>query len=261
MADRRVWCGWLGLVLLLTSGCGGDPAAKRVRDLCIANKPDSAYALAALILADEPRNMDVWCEFARAALEQSRNLAIEDSEQSVELLIQGAVICAAVHRNRQGELGEAWAHNARRATQEVWKQVNTVITTCGKQSGAALYLKQQRDRPTVPGMIGDPASRAHMRFEELRQESRYWIELAAVMGQFARLLPEASSETGNALFSQLDDALHTWSLELELDSRLTVPLHDKAAGRVVAAVEKAAGDLQELGYFMPGTILENGVFS
>lgn len=261
MAEGRVCCGLAGLFLLMLAGCGSHPTAQRIRDLCVADKADSAYILAQYSLTDQPRNMDVWREFARAALERSRDLAIEEPDQSVEFLVQGALVCAAVNTRREGKLDEAWERITRQAMQEVWKQLNTVIVTCSKQSGAALFLKQQRDRPTVQGMMGDPVSRALTRFEDLRLESRHWIELAAVMRQFARTLPEADSDAAEALFSQLDDALSAWALELELDSRATGPLREQAEVRIKRALEKAVGDLQELGYFIPGTILENGVFS
>ena len=142
---------------------------------------------------------------------------------------------------------------------EVTKQANKLQTTMMAQASSAEYLSQllEMQRGDV-GQSGARASAAQM-VDEYRGNARTLLFRAVLIRRLLEMLPEISSGAGTMLLSQLESAQDEWRRNLELTADLTTPIQERANRAVDTAFGRVMGDLESLGYIIPGTILENGI--
>ncbi len=255
----------MALALGLTVGCGGSREAETVRGLRLSGSPDSARALAISVLSARAARMDVWREFASAALDLARRTDEDEGGGPLANLIEAGLLCGAINLHAQQKPDRDWHTLGRLTAVEVGRRINRLTGLLGTQAQAGEYLQQAEqnaNRGTLPGLdpnAPDPAARLRRAVIDYRDGARPLLIQAVILRRLVEVLPESNPGSGAVLSGQLADAVSGWSKALELEPGLLGPiqLHEREA--LDAAFGQAETDLNELGYWLPKTILENGV--
>ena len=249
----------LGLIVILAAGCGKDNTVKELRQLRSESQFTAARDRCIDALQENPANMDLWQEFARASADLTRASEREGGEQTWLYLVEGSLVCGGVYKLKNQNPSRDWRDACRLMSSEVTKQANKLQTTMMAQASSAEYLSQllEMQRGDV-GQSGARASAAQM-VDEYRGNARTLLFRAVLIRRLLEMLPEISSGAGTMLISQLESAQDEWRRNLELTANLTTPIQERANRAVDTAFGRVMGDLETLGYIIPGTILENGI--
>ena len=95
--------------------------------------------------------------------------------------------------------------------------------------------------------------------DSYRANARELLFQSVLISRILELLPDVSPGSSALLTSQIQDSRDRWRQALELPPDLVETVTHRANSSVDAALNQAMGDLQSLGYFLPGTIFENGI--
>jgi hypothetical protein len=255
---------FLGMVAILVglagAGCGPSSEVRTIRNLRIAGRLDSAQAVATRYLTDHPARMDVWLEFARASLDLSRFAENEESElQPVEPLVQAGLLCGAMYQYRKQSPPRDWRDAGRLTAAEIARQMGRLGSTYRQQIRASSYAKEMLASADSTRPLQGQQLRARQSLENLRSEGRALLMWSAVLRRLLESLPEISPGSSSTAVTQLEEAQNAWIAALDLDPEYTVPVQQKARRLTDEALARTLNDLQELGYFLPPTITENGV--
>lgn len=248
--------GGLALVLI---GCGKDPVVKEIRALRQEGELGQAREKTIDALQDTPGDMDLWLEFAQIAVEQTRASERGEGPNTMNYLVEATLVCGAIYKHEERKPGRQWRDVCRLASSELTKQANKVQTTLSAQASSAEYFKQllETNRGDT-GLRGAQISAARM-VEGYKADARVLLYQAVVIRRLLELLPEVSPGSSTMLTTQIESATDNWRQSLELTADLTTPVQDRANHAVDKAMEQISGDLETLGYIIPGSIFENGI--
>ncbi len=248
--------GGLALILL---GCGKDPVVKEIRALRQEGELAQAREKTIAALQDSPGEMDLWLEFANIAVEQTRASERAEGSNTMEFLVEASLVCGAIYKHEQQKPGREWRDACRLASSELTKQANKIQTTLGAQASSAEYFKQLMEiNRGDTGLRGAQISAARL-VEGYKANARSLLYQAVVIRRLLELLPEVSPGSSTMLITQIERAMDNWRRSLELTADLTSPVQDRANHAVDKAMEQILGDLETLGYIIPGSIFENGI--
>lgn len=245
--------------MLLSAGCRRDQAAKQVRELRMAGQADSARALALAELQQQSNRMDLWREFAHATLDIMRQSEEEDQTQNLEFLVQSAIVCAAVYQHSKQDPGKEWMEISRLVSSEIVGQTSRMRRVMQTQAQSANFLKQLVGSSDTMSVVPLQITKARQALQSYRNEARNGLMLTMIFRRLSESLPEQNPGTVSLMNEQIDEIMGSWTSELSLDQELTAPVQLKARQTIDAALNRANGDLTEVGYFLVPTILENGV--
>lgn len=250
----------LAAALLMVS-CSPDRHADKVRDLRLAGQADSARTLALSLLTENANRMQVWLEFARSSFDLVRLRPNEENESGdLDVLIQGCLLCGAVYQNSKHEPPREWRDTGKLLSGEVARQINEQITVMTSQIQSANMIKPMLT-PTGPDSLipHGPEIRAQQLLTDYRTNARRILYWGVVLRRIMESLPEVNPGTASLLAGQQDEALTAWTQTLELDPAYRATVQQRARQAIDQAMNHSLQDLHDLGYFLPQTILENGV--
>jgi hypothetical protein len=244
---------------LLVAGCGKDPVVKEIQEIRAEGQLQEARDKTIAALQDSPANMDLWLEFAGVAVDQTRASERENGPHTLNYLVEASLVCGTVYKAKHQNPNREWRDACRLCASEVTKQANTIQTTLAAQASSAQYFKQVLELQR--GDVGrrDAEISAAQMVEDYRSNARTLLYQAVVVRRLIELLPEVSPGAATMLITQIETARDDWMRNLELAPDLTGPVQDRANHAVDKAFDLAAGDLQTVGYFILGTILDNGI--
>ena len=247
-----------GLALTLI-GCGKDPVMLEIRQLRQEGELAQAREKTIAALQETPGDMHLWLEFANVAVDQTRESERVEGPNTLQFLVEASLVCGAVYKHEQQKPGRQWRDACRLASSELTKQANKIQTTLTAQASSADYLKQllEMDRGNA-GQRGAQISAARL-VDEYKSNARSLLYQAIVIRRLLELLPEVSPGSATMLITQIESAADTWRRSLDLSADLTSSVQERANLAVDKAMEQISGDLETLGYIIPGSILENGI--
>jgi hypothetical protein len=246
---------------VLAAGCGRSKIAQEVRDLRFAGQADSSRALALASLKKKASRMDLWLEFTRSTLDIVRlRPETADHTNDLDLLVQAALTGAAIYQRDKHNPSAEWRDTDKLLAGEVGRQMNTLMTTMTVQVQQASYLKPLLN-PTGPDSLvpHGPDIRARDTLSGYRTDARNVLFWSIVLKRLLEMLPEVNPGTASLLAGQMDEDKAAWTQALELDPSYIVTVQQRAREAIDQALDHAAQDLKDLGYFLPQTIIENGV--
>jgi len=256
----RVWAvrAALGAVLALIAavGCGGDPSAQHIRDLRMSGNADSARTLAVAFLEEKAARMDVWLELTHSTLDLCRRATGENDRLTMRYVLEAGLTCGAIYQHRKRDPGRQWLEASKITASEVTRQINRIALTLNTQAADAGRLSEMARAPHEGDALTE---RARQDLDKMVGDARDLLRLAIVMRRLLESLPETSPGVTSLLTGQLEAAVVEWGRALGLDSRFTLSVQNSARQSFDDALARATGDLQDLGYLLPATLLENGV--
>jgi hypothetical protein len=249
------------LLVVLASGCSRGKEAEQVRSLRFAGQADSARTLALTLLYQNANRMPVWLEFVQSSLDEVRlRPNEEDHENDLDILVQACLVCSAIYQNTKHEPPREWRDTGKLLSAEVARQVNEQITAMTAQMQSTAYLK-----PMLTPVGSDtllprgPEIRARQLLTGYRSGARQYLYWSVVFRRLLESLPEVNPGTASLLAGQQDEAITAWSQALDLDNALKIGIQTRARKAIDDAMNHTLQDLRDLGYFLPQTIIENGV--
>jgi hypothetical protein len=248
-------------LLMLFAGCGRSRQAEQVRNLRLAGQPDSARAIALAALLETPNHNDLWLEFARSTVEVVRLRPEEENHSDDrDLLVQASLVCAARYQHDKHEPSRDWRDTGKMLSAELARQVNEIITTMTSQTQQATYLRPLLTSGGPDSLIPQgPQIQAQQTMAEYRMSARRVFYWSVVLRRLLESLPEVNPGTASLLASQLDEGMAVWTQALDLDPSYINTVQLRARQEIDQALNHASQDLNDLGYFLPQTIIENGV--
>jgi hypothetical protein len=256
MQKRTYWV-VVGMAALI--GCGSDSTVREVRELRTTGHIPEAREHVLAALQQDPSHLDLWLEFARTAVEQTRQADREQDPQAMSYLVEASLLCGGYYKFKNQDPPREWRDVSRMAAGEAIKQGNIALTTLKSQAQSADYLSQLLEmRRGDSGMDGAQMSAAQM-VEGYRAGARDMLFQSVLVVRLLEMLPEVSSGSSPILVSQIQSARDEWRQKLELPADLVDTITQRANRRVDTAVERVLDDFQTLGYVVPGTIIENGI--
>jgi hypothetical protein len=231
----------------------------------LTGAPDSARALAVSVLAGNSAQLDVWREFATATLDLARRTDEDEGGGPLSYLIETGLVCGAMNLHTQQKPDRAWHTLGRLTAVEVGRRINRLTGLLSTQAQAGEYLQQAQQNiapGTQPGLdpsAPDPAARLRRAVGQYRDGARPILIEAVILRRLIEVLPESNPGSGALLSGQLADAISGWSKALELEPGFVGPVQTQERAALDAVFGQAEADLNELGYWLPKTILENGV--
>jgi hypothetical protein len=255
--------GWIPAIILLAvalTSCGPNAVVREVHDLRVAGYLDSARTIALRGLDENANQMDLWLEFAYTDLDLARNLGDGRDSESRELILQAALTCGAMYQHEKREPPKVWRDAGRLISSEIGRQLTKTTAAISAQSQTADYIKQL-SASQVPGAPSpEPVERGLKMLDKYRGEARRWINQGTILQRLMENLPEANPGITSLLTGQLESAQTEWQRSLDLDPAFMNAVREDARITVNKALGRANEDLEDVGYFLPKTIVENGVF-
>jgi len=245
----------------LVAGCGGEKAVKEIRDLRFAGQADSSRALALSLLGKNANRMDLWLEFVRSSIDVVRlKPETADHSNDLDLLVQAALVGASVYQHDKHEPPAQWRDTDKLLSAELVRQSSKLRTTMAAQVEQANYLTPML-KSTGPDTLvpRGPDIRAADTLSEYRTGARNLLFSSIVTRRLLEMLPEVNPGTTSLTAGQVDEDKAAWTQALELDPSYVITVQERARGAIDQALNHAAQDLNDLGYFLPQTIIENGV--
>ncbi|RPH95169.1 hypothetical protein EHM69_05155 [candidate division KSB1 bacterium] len=248
---------------LLIAGCGEDPHAIQVRELRMWGQADSARSLALAFLSEKAGRMDVWREFARASLDANRNIEEEDDQTAFQYVVEAALVSGAVNLRHRRKPDRKWRELNRVTAAELTRQINRIVAECHAEGSTADYLQQLMEQSAqnegTNRQFFGPLWRTQQLVQQYRDQARQKLTRSAVGRQLLESVYESAPEASKIILEQLQTAQNNWVIALKLEPDLVEPVQDDSRGRVDAALNRLQGELKELGYLLPGSVIENGV--
>jgi len=248
------------LAAMLWQGCGKDLTAERIGKLRAAGEVDSAYAEAVSALSDNARRDNVWREFVRVCVERTRRMNAEGAEPNLAYLVQAGIVCAAVREHARGRLNADWREVSQMAAREIERQLSLVLNEFGRQQRTAQQVVQLRKFPRSDRRNALVLQQTEETLEEYRRSAGDLIKRRAVLEYLYERLPETSGGTKTSLREQLRVTIEQWQQMLELEAGSDAAITEAAETIMEKAMQRAKGDFRELGYLLPNTVIENGVY-
>jgi hypothetical protein len=216
-------------------------------------------------LDQDASRLDLWYEFAESTLELARNSNLSDSGQGQEYLMESAIVAGAIYEHDKEQPPKKWRELGKAVAGEVGRQVNQLVSAMNSQAGVAGNFDEFMKGPggisdtTGTRPPNDEAIRGRKQIEGYRRDARVMVAQSVVYRQLLEALPEQSSGMISLLSGQLESAQNSWVAALGLDAGYVLPVQADAKHSLEVALLHARSDLNDLGYFLPKTILENGV--
>ncbi|MBI5058633.1 hypothetical protein HZB60_02490 [candidate division KSB1 bacterium] len=246
-------------LLIALGGCVGDESFREVESLRKSGDIENARALAIQLVNEKPDRMKVWLEFCRLTTELVRPLEVQDKDP-LPYLLQASLVCAAISLRHKQEPPDAWREIGRFLAVALSRQGNILLSEMNEDIKSVDYRTTLSELPGgTTGAGGSAYFNAISAVEDARRNARSKVERMTVITDVLAALP-TNSPGAQAVVQQLDVTRPAWAGSLELKPDYLLPLTENMHNRWQGALEKAVGDLKELGYFLPGTILENGVY-
>jgi hypothetical protein len=264
ISTRILIAGLIGLTLII-AGCRTISKVKEVHDLRVAGMADSSRTVALTYLEADAANLDLWLEFALSSLEFSRTAVADDRDKAQEYLVEAGLVCGAVYRHEKNQPSKDWREAGRLVSGEVGRRINLLSGMLSSQTGTAANVKELEKGPGGPTdtLHINPPSEELLKGRKLldgfRADARRLLLLSVVYRELLASLPEPSSGLTSLLSGQLEVTQNEWSGALSLEPAYLQSIQDEARTRIHQAQALAAGDLNDVGYILPKTIVENGV--
>lgn len=256
--NARIFMNGLGLALVLLS-CGADRAVKDIRQLRIAGQLEQSRDRALAALEDNPAYMEIWLEFARTVVEQSRQSEREGDGRAVDYLLEASLVCGGYYRFKNQAPSREWRDAGRQTAAEATKQANKVLTSLNAQIATVNYLNQLLSMHRGDAGLSGARISAERMVQDYRANARTLLFQSVLMIRLLEMLPDITSGSSALMINQIQSARDEWRQALELPPDLVDTITQRANRAVDEATERVMGDLQTLGYFLPGTIIENGI--
>jgi hypothetical protein len=244
--------------LSLLVGCSGDETYREVESQRKSGQPGVARETAIQLLNEKPTRMKVWLEFARACTDMVRPLD-SSGDDPLPMLVQAGLVCGAINLKYEQQPPADWQEACRFLSVELSRQCNVLLTQLNSETRAVDYLKTLDNLPDN-GESG--RSGAHMQaaiaVDKAKRNARSKLERITILEELLNVLP-GGAPAAESVTQQLDLTRGDWLAALQLTNDYSKPINEAMHARLQGALDKASGDLKELGYILPGTILENGV--
>ena len=249
----------LVIAALLLTACGKDSDVQRVRALRLSGHPDSARVAAVEVLKQNSARLDLWREYAASALDAARIETGEAGSEPSSQLIEAALVCAAVYQQKNREPGRAWHDLGRLASAEIIGELSRMRTTIQMQTSSTAMLKPLETVADTSEMPPLQAVKARETMTKYRSGARILLRRSMCYRRMLEVLPEMNPGSAEITISQFEEIQSPWFEVLELDAAFVAGVQRTARQGVDQALAQARGDLDEVGYFLPATIFENGV--
>jgi hypothetical protein len=244
--------------VVLAVGCRRDETARDVRELRFAGQADSARTLALSALSTNANRMDVWLELTKSDLDICRLADQQQGFRPLKYLLEAGLTCAAMYAHDKQQPPRAWRDIARLASAESGRQMNRLLGIFNTQMQSLEYLKRTAaTNPDMPFLSGQ-SLHAQQMIEDYKNAAPDLIHISITLRRLLESLPEPSTGTASLLIGEVEEATGSWAPALELDPALSSTVQFRSRAAFDKALQRAQGDLGELGYFLVGTIVDNG---
>ncbi|MFZ5434114.1 MAG: hypothetical protein ACOZB3_10115 [Calditrichota bacterium] len=246
------------IVVGMILGCGSDQSAEEVRNLRRGGQLLDARNLALQLLEEKASRQAVWLEFIRASVELSRQTN-SDAEAARPYIIQGGLAFGVFYEFKEHKLNAEWLEVGQLLSGETIRQINILSKALQKEAGVARHYQQlsefnQNETDVLDAMVADAE-----RISEFRAGAGFHIEDAVIFRFLLERQPETNPGMRKTMLQQLDATLEEWESTLELSAAYVSQVNEQSARNITTAFTRAQGDLSELGYLLPQSILENEV--
>jgi hypothetical protein len=249
----------LAALFLLLNGCGPSKELREVQELRKSGKYEDARLRAVLHLQDTPERKEFWPEFALCVAAQSRTIE-RDGDDPLPSLVQAATAMSAMYKFKQEKPAAEWAEAGRMVSGEIVRLANIELSNLSRDKKAADYLQTLSNMQNPDGSLSARQMDAYRAVEAAQHGSRARLERIVIMETFITALPGLSATSGATLLEQLTRQKAEWLQALNIKPEFSQPIIAGASQRVEQAISRALGDLTEVGYLLPESILENGVY-
>jgi hypothetical protein len=239
-------------------GCRKDETVRDVRELRFAGQADSARALALSALSTNANRMDLWLELTKTDLELCRVADQPQGFRSLKNLLEAGLTCAAMYAHDKQQPPREWRDIGRLASAETGRQMNRLLGVFNAQIQALEYLKRTATpNPDAPYLSGQTVH-AQQIIEDYKNAAPDLLHISMTLRRLLETLPEPNPGTASLLIGEVEEATASWAPALDLDPALIAPVQFRSRTVFDKALARAKEDLNELGYFLTGTIVENG---
>lgn len=244
-------------LLILGAGCARDPVIGEVQNLRLTGRADSARALALSALENDAGRLPLWLEFVKTNHQLCRE-SLDDSDPEIaEYCLQSALICAVM--NQRERPPKEWRETGKLVSVEVGNQLNRIMSTMLSQMQTATALKQMRDQQRHMQEQMGVVIRTEQMVRDYRSQARRLLAAGVIWNTLLERLPELHSGVNATYAAEFEKRRQDWAVELELDAAYLVPVQQNARERLNAAIARVQDDVNELGYFLVNSVIENGV--
>jgi len=246
------------MAFTLWCGCRKDETVRDVRELRLAGQADSARTLALSALSQGANRMDLWLELTKSDLDICRLADQQQGFRPLKNLLEAGLACAAMYAQHKQQPPREWRDVGRLTSSEAGRQMNRLLGAFNAQSQALEYLKQTATTaPDAPFLSGQTV-RARQMIEDYKSAAPNLIHISMTLRRLLEALPEANPGTASLLIGQMEEAIGGWAPALELDPALLTSVQFRSRTTFDTALDRAKDDLDALGYFLVGTLVENG---
>jgi hypothetical protein len=247
-------------VCLLLSGCLYDHTAERVAELRKSGDPVAARAKALEALAGDPDRMNVWRELAATDLDLART-AVRSDSQSLPLLLEAGLICAAVGNHSHGKVEERWRVVGMLAASEIANyaghlanqlEIRTVGRTVYEESG---WVPDDIPEEDIPPNFRQEIREVYIDPQLLGEVIHQTVCCMILLKQLPSDNPKVTAITLN----QLDEKLQWASANSNISTSFVNSRRETAERNAQQALADAVLDLDVHGYFYGVTIFQSGM--
>jgi hypothetical protein len=226
------------LAITLLTGCGPSEEIKTIRRLRKDTRFAEARDLVLQELERDPRRMNFWREFAAVTSELARE--VRHREDPYPLIVQSAVVCAAIRETRD-DPGDRWQAASVAAANRVVASVTDLIEEVERSRiDVQVFQRQQLRRQTTPGMSA--YEREQVRQEVLRQrlvgedgepivnplEARLVVWKAHIYTILLAKLRGPDDAIVAPILRQVDEQLNAWPTFSDLEPSFITDIRDDA---------------------------------
>lgn len=249
----------LSVLALLQLQCATNVELEDVRSLRKSGDWSACRAQALTYLQQQPALLPLWPEFALATASLTRSQSM-DTDEALPLLTEAALATGAMYRFKEESPPREWSEAGRMVAMELMRLMNTELGGMNSERRVALTAAQnelqQRLRTDKIEWKLDAAGDV----QRAQSGARVHIRNVTVMTALLSNLPGYRDSGTISLLEQMGATKLEWMQALALDESFALPLTAAAQAAVHDAQLHAQGDLSEVGYLLPSTITDNGIF-
>lgn len=242
--------------VMLFSGCERHSELNEIIALRKSGQITEARAKAMEVLRANPERAELWPEYITVTVAAAKIIERE-GEDALPLIAEAATAAAAMTRYKKQNVPDEWKPAIRLVMGELGRLGNADLAAYNRETRAADYLTAMDLSANNGGSLSQAQMDAYQAVNDAQRGARARLRRNIIL---EALLAEIQGSTAIALIEQLALPRTEWIHALKLNADFTAPIIASANDDVKRAVTTATEDLNEVGYLLPSTIFDNGVF-